>query len=365
MPLVDARGGLHLQRFRVTGESMENKRPTIKDVARHAGVSFKTVSRVINGQRGVSEDVEARVRAAIVELGYLVNYSARSLAQGSSTVMGIIIPRITDPRSLDLVYHVGEVAERFQSSIVIFSRPLVDQGASVGQFIGHGMLGSLILMGPRSVDMYLPIIRSLGIPTVVVESLMDGDAEGVVPCVVSDNLGGAQRGVSYLIELGHRRIGYIAGTESYQNRMRQRGYAQALESAGLIPDEQLIRPGRWTWQGGHAQLNELMDLPTPPTAVFCANDTMALGAMCALRERGCRVPEDVSVLGFDDIPAAEGSRPALTTIRQPTSEMVELAFELLRLSREGEEIPAQNHVLPTELITRASCAPPGRGCAAV
>ena len=108
--------------------------------------------------------------------------------------MGIIIPRITDPRSLDLVYHVGEVAERFQLSIVVFSRPSVDQGASVGQFIGHGMLGSLMVMGPRSVNTYLPIIRSLGIPTVVVESLMDGDAEGVVPCVVSDNLGGAQRG---------------------------------------------------------------------------------------------------------------------------------------------------------------------------
>jgi LacI family transcriptional regulator len=336
---------------------METKRPTIKDVARQAGVSFKTVSRVINGQRGVSEEVEARVRAAIVGLGYVVNYSARSLAQGDSTVIGVVIPRITDPRSLDLIYHVGEVAERSRLSIVVFNRPSVDQGPSVGPFIGHGMLGALMVMGPRSVNTYLPMIQALRIPTVVVESLMDGEVEGVVPCVVSDNLGGARRGVDYLVELGHRRIAYIAGADSYQNRMRQQGYIEALAEAGLKPSEDLIRIGRWTWQGGHEQVSALMDLPVRPTAVFCANDTMALGAMCALRELGYRVPEDVSVLGFDDIPAAEGSRPALTTVRQPTAEMVELAFELLRRAREGEAIPAANHVLPAELIVRSSCAP--------
>jgi LacI family transcriptional regulator len=299
---------------------METKRPTIKDVARQAGVSFKTVSRVINGQRGVSEEVEARVRAAIVGLGYVVNYSARSLAQGDSTVIGVVIPRITDPRSLDLIYHVGEVAERSRLSIVVFNRPSVDQGPSVGPFIGHGMLGALMVMGPRSVNTYLPMIQALRIPTVVVESLMDGEVEGVVPCVVSDNLGGGRRGVDYLVELGHRRIAYIAGADSYQNRMRQQGYVEALAEAGLKPSEDLIRIGRWTWQGGHEQVRALMDLPVRPTAVFCANDTMALGAMCALRELGYRVPEDVSVLGFDDIPAAEGSRPALTTVRQPTAE---------------------------------------------
>ncbi len=344
---------------------MDHRRPTIKDVARQAGVSFKTVSRVINGQRGVSEEVEARVRAAIAELGYVVNYSARSLARGDSTVMGIIIPRITDPRSLDLIYHVADVAERSGVSIVILSRPTIEQGASVGQFIGHGMFGSLMVMGPRSVNAYLPVIRALNIPTVVVESLMDDEAEGVVPCVASDNLGGARRGMNYLLELGHRRIAFIAGIESYQNRMRQRGYAEALQAAGIAPDPALVRSGRWTWQGGHEQVDALMSLQDPPTALFCANDTMALGALCALRERGFRVPEDVSVLGFDDIPAAEGSRPALTTVRQPTEEMVELAFELLRRGREGEAIPAINHVLPTELIIRASCAPPPVRSAAV
>ncbi len=338
---------------------MDKRRPTIKDVAQRAGVSFKTVSRVINGQRGVSEDVEARVRAAIAELGYVVNYSARSLAQGGSAVMGIIIPRITDPRSLDLIYHVGEVAERAGLTIAILSRPSLDPVSSVGQFIGHGMLGSLMVMGPRSVSTYLPVIRALNIPTVVVESLMDDAAEGLVPCVASDNLRGARRGVEYLLGLGHRRIAYIAGGDSYQNRMRQQGYVEALASAGLAVDEQLIRVGRWTWQGGHEQVLALMDQETPPTAVFCANDTMALGAMCALREYGYHVPGDVSVLGFDDIPAAEGSRPALTTVRQPTSEMVELAFDLLRRAAEGEEIAAVNHVLPTELVIRDSCSRPG------
>ncbi|MGI6368905.1 MAG: LacI family DNA-binding transcriptional regulator [Anaerolineae bacterium] len=337
---------------------MERRRPTIKDVARHAGVSFKTVSRVINGQRGVSGQVEARVRAAIAELGYVVNYSARSLAQGASGVMGIIIPRVTDPRSLDLIYHVGEAAERAEIPIAILSRTSIDPASGVGEIIGHGFFGSLMVMGPRSVNTYLPIIRALNIPTVVVESLMDGEAEGVVPCVASDNLGGARRGVEYLVGLGHQRIAYIAGNDSYQNRKRQQGYAEALCEAGLDTPAEYVRVGRWSWQGGHEQVLELMQLPQPPTAVFCANDTMALGAMCALRERGLNVPADISVLGFDDIPAAWGNRPALTTVRQPTAEMVELAFDLLRRAREGEEIPAVNHVLPTELILRASCAAP-------
>ncbi|NLT73397.1 MAG: LacI family transcriptional regulator [Chloroflexi bacterium] len=339
---------------------MNVRRPTIKDVAERAGVSFKTVSRVINDQRGVSDDVKVRVREAITELGYVVNDSARSLAQGKSTTLGVIIPRITDPRALDLVYHVGDLAERTGQSIVILTRPLVNQHGGMGQFIGHGILGSLMVMGPRSVSAYLPIIQALRIPTVVVESLDDG-TENMVPCVVSDNLGGALRGMRYLLDLGHRRIAYISGVESYQNRMRQRGYVEALRSAGLPIDERMICPGRWTWQDGHEHAGRLMDLPERPTAIFCANDTMALGAMCALRERGYTVPDDVSILGFDDVPAAEGSRPALTTIRQPTTEMVELAFALLRRALEGEEIEAVDHVLPTKLIVRASCAPPREG----
>ncbi len=337
---------------------MAQKRPTIKDVANRAGVSFKTVSRVINGQRGVSEEVQQRVRQAIAELGYVVNYSARSLAAGDSSVVGVVIPRVTDPRSLDMIYHVGEVAERLELGIVVLTRPMVDRERGFTQFIGYGIVGSLMVVGPRSVAAYLPFVRAMGIPTVVVESLMEGEKEGAVSCVASDNYGGALAGMRYLCELGHRRIAYISGTDLSQNRLRYQGYLDALSEVGAIPEEGLVRQGNWTWQSGHEAARALCDLAKLPTAIFSANDTMALGAMCALRERGLRVPDDISVLGFDDIPAAEGNRPALTTVRQPTTEMVERAFDLLLRARKGEEVPAENHVLPTELIIRRSCAPP-------
>lgn len=337
---------------------MARKRPTIKDVASRAGVSFKTVSRVINGQRGVSQEVQERVRQAIAELGYVVNYSARSLAAGDSTVVGVVIPRITDPRSLDMIYHVGEVAERLDLGIIVLTRPTMDRDRGFGQFIGYGIVGSLMVVGPRSVAAYLPFVRAMGIPTVVVESLLEADADGAVPCVASDNYGGALAGVRYLCELGHRRIAFISGTDLSQNRLRYQGYRDALREVGVEPEEELIRAGQWTWQSGHEAARALCDLPEPPTAIFSANDTMALGAMCALRERGLRVPDDISILGFDDIPAAAGNRPALTTVRQPTTEMVERAFDLLLRARKGEDVPAENHVLPTELIIRRSCAPP-------
>ncbi len=337
---------------------MAHKRPTIKDVASRAGVSFKTVSRVINGQRGVSAEVQARVRQAIAELGYVVNYSARSLAAGDSSVVGVVIPRMTDPRALDMIFHVGEIAERLDLGIIVLTRPMVDREMGFTQFIGHGIVGSLMVMGPRVVATYLPFVRALGIPTVVVEALMEDTSQGAVPCIASDNYGGALAGVRYLCELGHRRIAYISGTDSNQNRMRYRGYVQALQEVGVEPEAGLVQEGRWTWQSGHEAARALCELPELPTAIFSANDTMALGAMAALQGQGLRIPEDISMLGFDDLYAAARSSPPLTTVRQPTSEMVERAFDLLLRARGGEEIPAENHVLPTELIVRSSCAPP-------
>lgn len=337
---------------------MTLKRPTIKDVAQRADVSFKTVSRVINNQPRVSDEVRARVREAIAELGYVVNQSARSLASGSSSVVGVVIPRLTDPRSLDMVYHVGEISERLNLDIIVLTRPMLDSESGFSQFLGHGIVGSLMVMGPRSVQPYLSFIRTLGIPTVIVEALLEDDTAGAVPCIVSDNYGGALMGIQYLYQLGHRRIAYISGSDVYQNRMRYQGYLDALAQVGIAIEPELVRSGRWSWQSGREAAQALFHLAEPPTAIFCANDTMALGAIPALRERGIRVPEDVSILGFDDIAFAEGSRPPLTTIRQPTAEMVQLAFDLLHKSRRGETILPENHVLPTRLVVRKSCGPP-------
>jgi LacI family transcriptional regulator len=340
---------------------MSSKRPTIKDVARVAGVSFKTVSRVINEQPGVSDVVRERVRAAVAELGYVVNYSARSLVTGGTRTLGVVIPRMTDPHGLDLIAHIGSVCEQRQLDLIIVTRPAVADELSMSSFVGHGLAGALLFVAPRHMGRYLPFVRALHIPTVVIES-MRVDEQGrllpaAVPCVSSDHRGGAAEGVAYLCALGHRRVAFLGGSPSSQSRLRELGYRDALaeRGMGLIPE--YVRPGDWSWESGCAQMAALLALDAPPTAVFCASDNVALGAMRAVQRSGLRVPEDVSILGFDDITAAQHSDPSLSTIRQPSLRMVEIAIDLLERGLEGEELAAGNHLLPTSLVPRGSCAP--------
>ncbi|MBN1401954.1 MAG: LacI family DNA-binding transcriptional regulator [Anaerolineae bacterium] len=340
------------------------KRPTIKDVARVAGVSFKTVSRVINEQPGVSEPVRARVRAAIADLGYVVNYSARSLASGGSGTLGVVIPRITDPHTLDLISHIGSVCERCHLDVIIVTRPAVADELSMSSFVGHGLAGALLFVAPRRMGRYLPFVRALHIPTVVIES-MRVDEHGrllpvTVPCVSSDHRQGAAEGVRYLWELGHRRVAFVSGSPSSQSHLRELGYRDAMAACGMQVAPEYVRSGDWSWESGRAQMEALLALDAPPTAVFCASDNIALGAMRAVQRAGLRVPEDVSILGFDDITAAQHSDPPLTTIRQPSLQMVEMAVDLLRCGLEGEQVAARNHLLPTNLVPRESCAACGQ-----
>lgn len=337
-------------------------RPTIKDVARRAGVSFKTVSRVINGQKGVRPEVRARVRAAIAELGYVVNYSARSLASGGSRTLGVIIPRITDPYTFQMIHHVGTVSEAAGLGVIILTRPSLTDELSISSFIGHGIVGSLLLVAPRSIEAYLPIIRTLGIPAAVMETqfLDEGDRPPAlpIPCVASDNRRGAFQGVSYLADLGHTRIATITGGGAPQARLRLLGYHDALSAHGLAPVEGHIRHGKFTWESGYDQAVALLGADPTPTAIFCASDAMALGAVRACQDRGLSVPDDMSILGFDDIPEAATSSPPLTTVRQQAFEMARSAIHLLQRAMEGEDTPPGTHLFPTELVIRASCAPP-------
>ncbi len=341
---------------------MVGKRPTIKDVAELAGVSFKTVSRVINNQPGVSEEMKARVQEAIRELGYVVNYSARSLASGQRHAIGVVIPRFTDPRVLDLVYHIGDLTEKQKLPLIILNRPNVKDESGIQSFIGSGLLAALLLVAPRSIERYLPLIEALQIPTVVIESRVACEPEpdiGLpIPCIVSDNRGGARQGVEHLIALGHHRIAYVSGSNSSQNRLRLGGYRQALKEHDIRLRDEFILSGSWSWSSGYECASRAMELANPPTALFCANDNMALGSMCALKERGYSIPRDVSILGFDDIPAAQRSQPPLTTIRQQTKTMVGQAIDLLLRARDGETMESGIRVLSTKLIERDSCAPP-------
>lgn len=341
---------------------MRSGRPTIKDVARHAGVSFKTVSRVINGQKGVREEVRARVRAAVAELGYVVNYSARALAAGRSRTLGVVIPRITDPYVFQMIHHVGSICEATGLGVIILTRPSLTDELSISNFVGHGIVGSLLLVAPHSIDAYLPIIRTLGIPAVMMESQFLGDPdrppELPIPCVASDNRRGAYEGVSYLAVLGHRHIATVTGGGAPQARLRLQGYDDALAAHDLPRLKEHVRHGRFTWESGYDQAMALLDAQPAPTAIFGASDVMALGAMRACHDRGLRIPEDISILGFDDIPDAAASSPPLTTVRQQAFEMARSAIHLLQRAMEGESTPPLVHTLPTELVIRGSCAPP-------
>ncbi|NLG51060.1 MAG: LacI family transcriptional regulator [Chloroflexi bacterium] len=343
------------------------KRPTIKDVARRAGVSFKTVSRVVNGQPGVSDDTRQRVLDAIADLDYVVNYSARSLALGGSRTLGIVIPRVHDPHAFELVYHIGELAEAQGIQVIIFTWPTFSDNLHL-LYMGHGIIGAMALIAPCSVDAIEPMVQAIKIPTIVIEKpLVDDMGRDIiqsVPYVASQNREGARQGVQYLLELGHRRVAYIGGYPSTQSKLRFWGYRDALAALDIPFIEAYVRTGDWSWDSGYKAATHLWGLPSDeagpgrPTAIFCANDSMALGAMCALQALGARVPQDVSVLGFDDIPTAAYSMPRLTTVRQPTHGMAQTALDMLLAALRGELDAMHSQLLPTELVVRDSCGHP-------
>ncbi|MHB0857358.1 MAG: LacI family DNA-binding transcriptional regulator [Anaerolineae bacterium] len=343
---------------------MGPNRPTMKDVAKLAGVSFKTVSRVVNAQDNVREEVRERVRRAIGELGYVVNYSAKSLASAQVRTIGVVIPHITDPHSFELVHYVGEVCEAQKVGVIILTRPILSDGMTINNVVGHGIVGALLLVAPRLLETYLPNVRALGVPTAVIETPpVDPSGQPVanlLPYIASDNRQGAREGVRYLLELGHRRIACITGLpDSPQSQLRLLGYRDAHQYLVLTCAEQYVRHGRWTWDSGYTEARNLLALEPRPTALFCASDNMALGAMRAVLDYGLRVPEDVSVLGFDDIPSAAQSTPPLTTIQQHSLDMVRIAVDLLLRALYGEPLSCECRLLPTTLQVRGSCTPPG------
>jgi LacI family transcriptional regulator len=318
---------------------------------------------VINDKEGVSDAVRLRVKEAIAELGYVVNYSARMLASGGVRTLGVVVSAHTlDAHTTDLIQYIGGYCDRRKVTIIILPTASLSSGSSVAASMGHGMVGALLFVGPTSLRPYLPMITSLHLPTVVIETVFTNEAGQIIeppcPCVSSDNRAGGKLAVAYLTGLGHQRIAFLDGSVSNQARLRYLGYRDALADADIPYEPELVLPGDWGWESGYAAGLKLLALDPVPTAVFSANDSMALGLMRACRDRGRRVPEDMSVIGFDDIPQARQHEPGLTTIRQPTQQMVERAVDaLLGVMDRGEELVPANLLLPVELVERGTCAP--------
>ncbi len=332
---------------------------TLEKVGELAGVSRSTVSRVINGHPNVREQVRERVWQVIRETGYQPHAAARSLVTRRTRIIGVIIPEtvntlFVDPFFALLLRGVTETCNTrgYHLMLSLFSNH-VHQEEMYRRLVYGGHLDGVLVASARLDDPLVPKLLDDGVRAVLVGRHADSRAS----CVDIDNVGAARMAVEHLIRLGHRRIATITGPLNMGGGVdRLLGYRQALEAHGLPVEEGLIAEGDFTERGGVVAMQRL--LPAAPTAIFAASDSMAIGALKTLREANLRVPEDVALVGFDDIPAVTAIEPALTTVRQPIERLGATAADLLLNLLENPPTvaaPAHRIVLPAELIVRDSC----------
>ncbi|MDQ1072265.1 LacI family DNA-binding transcriptional regulator [Streptomyces canus] len=330
-------------------------RVTITEIARQAGVSVPTVSRVVNGRSDVSPHTRARVEELLQQYGY----RKRPAAPGTrAALLDLVFNDLDSPWAVEIIRGVEEVAHAEGVGTVVSA--IHGRSGAAREWMRNlrARASDGVVLVTSALDTVLhDELRALGVPLVVVDPA--GSPALDAPTIGAANWSGGLAATEHLLSLGHRRIGLIAGPPRLLcSRARYDGYRAALEGAGLTLDESLVVPGDFRPESGFAGCEKLLELSEPPTAVFAASDQMALGAVEALRRRGLRVPEDMSLVGFDDLPEVRWSAPPLTTVRQPLADMGKLAVRtVLKLAR-GERPDSPRVELGTELVVRSSTAPP-------
>ncbi len=330
-------------------------RVTIDDVAAAAGVSPKTVSRVINSEPNVRAQTQERVRAAIEKLNFRPDPSARSLAASRSYLIGVVYDNPSDSYLMEIISGVLDTcqAQHYQTLLCPLRFDRADLLREVDSLVAQSRPGGLVLTPPLTDnDELLEHLRSLGVPFACISPKR---AEG---CGVTfDERQAAREIMSHLIELGHHRIAHVRGHVAHgASRWRIDGYRDALKRAGIEFDPVLLVQGEFTFDSGMQAARTLLDLEDPPTAIFAANDDMAAGVVRVALERGLSIPGELSVCGFDDIPIARQIFPALTTVRQPAREMgASAAAELLKCMRDPSQAVMRR--VPYSLCLRASTGP--------
>lgn len=324
------------------------------DVAKAAGVSQTTVSRILNGHTGVSERMQAKVSDAIDRLGYRPNLSARSLVTRRTQTIGVVLGDLTNSYYAELLHTMsGELNAGGYRTLILSDRAgsVEDLRTTLWETNVDGVIIATTLLSPESEAR----IVSLGVPSVTLGPDPAEDADSIAP----DNFTGGRIAARHLLELGHRRIGVIAGPITAGSvRDRHRGFLAELADNGVDFDESLMRAADLDYARAHEAAEELMGLPEPPTALFCHNDPSALGALNAAIALGIRVPDDVSVLGFDDLAMSSWDAFRLTTVRQPIRDMAEGAVELILDRLADPERDARHVLLPCSLIERTTTAAP-------
>lgn len=335
--------------------------PTMAVVARMAGVSVPTVSKVVNGRGGVAAATRDRVTAALREVGYLRAPSTPFDHRGSGRLVDVVMHGLRTTYAAEVLGGIEAAARESGLDVVVAAseaelhRRESPSGGWLDHLIDRGT-GGVLLVLVETTSAQHEWLTHFGIPCVVVDPITS-PPDGV-PTVAASNEKGGYDATRHLIELGHRRIGHIGGSPpKLCSRARLAGYRSALASAGIdVPPEYLL-DGNFHEADARTAMDQLLSLAEPPTAVFAASDLMAVGAGQAIRARGLEVGRDISVVGFDDVNEARVTVPALTTVRQPLIEMGQTGLDLLTRRMRGEEITG--HVeLPTELVIRDSTAAP-------
>ncbi len=329
------------------------RRATIHDVATAAGVSVATVSKAVNGRYGVAPQTVQRVLAAVADLGYESSLVASSMRARRTGVIGVLVAGF-EPFSAEVLKGVGAELRDSRLDLLAYSGSREGSGEgwerrSLSRLSGT-LVDGVIMVTPSVVNV------STDVPVVAIDP-HTGPAD--LPTVESDSFTGARHAVSYLISLGHRRIGFVAGRPDLRSSMfRESGYRRALEDARIPFDRSLVGVGRYEEDTARAAAAQLLSRSDRPTAIFAANDISALTILRLASEFGLSVPDDLSIIGFDDIPDASQVAPALTTVRQPMQQLGAEALGML-LELMAGSAPAQTHLrLPTVLVPRATTAPP-------
>ncbi|MGB7537194.1 MAG: LacI family DNA-binding transcriptional regulator [Anaerolineales bacterium] len=328
---------------------------TILDVAKKAGVSFGTVSRVLNDDVHVKPETRKRVLEAIDRLGFVANRHARILAGGKAGTIGVLVPDLGSE-------YIAEIMRGVDAEIGLAGRDLIlytthrdpkKEAAYVATCL-DGMADGMLLVLPRNPSDFVPRFVKRKFPFVLIDH--QGAGKDTAAVGVANRQGG-YNATEYLIGLGHRRIGFITGwkdVEAAQNRLK--GYQAALRTHRIAEDPDLIFEGTFAQADGYNGGHHFLKLNNPPTAVFASNDVMAMGVMDAAREHNLRIPEDLSVIGFDDSRQASDLHPALTTVRQPLEKMGRVASQMLLEMLRNPGARIDRIELPAELVIRDSCS---------
>jgi LacI family transcriptional regulator len=333
----------------------KNKRTvTIQDVAKTAGVSVSTVSRVLNGKVDVASETQDRIRSVIDDLGYTTNLAARSMRSFKKNMVGLIMPDIAYPFAIEVMKGVNRAIAESEFDLLVYTTGDVRKSGRASHeqkyvsLLNNSITDGVIIVAPVTGEF------STDAPIVSIDPLM---SEPNYASVHATNYQGAMDVMNYLLGLRHRRIGFISGrAELESSNRRLKGYRDALQKAGISLDEQLVASGDYTTETGVICAHELLSFEDPPTAIFASNDQSAMGVFQVAQEMGLRIPEDLSVIGFDNI--MESKYMGLTTVDQFISEMGFVATQMLIKLINGEALDSQTYQMQTQLVIRSSCQTP-------